>query len=246
MQVVFATMGMNVVKCVQEGFVALEEGKDLTLEELKQFEINGKASNVIISALTDAEYAKVMDCKSAKEIWDRLQKVYEGDGRMKEAKLQVFKERYESLRMQKNETIQEFFTMVIDAVNDLRSHGKNKKDSSIVKKILRILPERFASKVAAIEESRDLNSMSLHDLQCNLIAYEMRIKSTESSSMSSISKETAFKAMRHLKIKEKEESSSEDNDDDEGESEGEVLAYFTRKLKKGSKKGKGQLSLRCY
>ena len=49
-----------------------------------------------------------------------------------------------------------------------------------------------------------------------------------------------------LKIKEKEESSSEDNDDDEGESEGEVLAYFTRKLKRGSKKGKGQLSLRCY
>ena len=87
MQVVFTTMGMNVVKCVREGFVAPEEGKDLTLEELKQFEINGKASNVIISALTDAEYAKVMDCKSAKEIWDRLQKVCEGDGRMKEAKL---------------------------------------------------------------------------------------------------------------------------------------------------------------
>ena len=72
MQVVFATTGMNVVKWVQEGFVALEEGKDPTSEELRQFEINGKASNVIISALTDAEYAKVMDYKSTKEIWDRL------------------------------------------------------------------------------------------------------------------------------------------------------------------------------
>ena len=166
MQVVFVTMGMNVVKCVQEGFVVPKEGKDPTLEELRQFEINGKALNVIISALIDAEYAKVMDCKSAKEKWDRLQKVYKGDGRMKEAKLQVFKERYESLRMQKNETVQEFFTRVIDAVNDLRSHGKNKKDSSIVKKILRILPERFASKVAAIEESRDLNSMSSVQSHC--------------------------------------------------------------------------------
>ena len=74
----------------------------------------------------------------------------------------------------------------------------------------------------------------------------MRIKSIESSSTSKVSKEAAFKAMKHLKIKEKEESSSEDNDDDEEESEGEVLAYFTRKFKKGSKKGKEQLSLRCY
>ena len=68
MQVVFATMGMNVVKCIQEGFVALKEGKDPTIEELRQFEINGKTLNVIILALTDVEYAKVMDCKSAKEI----------------------------------------------------------------------------------------------------------------------------------------------------------------------------------
>ena len=44
MQEVFATMGMNVVKSVHEGFVPLKEGKNPAPEELRQFEINEKTS----------------------------------------------------------------------------------------------------------------------------------------------------------------------------------------------------------
>jgi hypothetical protein len=49
----------------------------------KLYENNSKATNAILSALVDSIYVKVMHCDSAKEMWDKLQNVYEGDAKVK-------------------------------------------------------------------------------------------------------------------------------------------------------------------
>ena len=46
-----------------------------------------------------------MNCLSAKEMWDKLQTTYEGDSKVKEAKLQTYRGQFEQLRMNEDEDI---------------------------------------------------------------------------------------------------------------------------------------------
>ena len=115
-------------------------------------------------------------------------------------------------------------------VNSLKGLGENIEESTIVQKVLRSLPDRFDSKVSAIEEMKDLDTLKMDELHGILIAYEMRKESPSS-------KDAAFKASKSKEGKEWNTSS----DDSDVESE---WAQFVRRLKKGSKL-KGKYSLIC-
>ena len=53
------------------------------LEGIKQFGYNAKVVNAILAGLARTVFAKVMHCKTTKEIWDKLQIIYEGDIKVK-------------------------------------------------------------------------------------------------------------------------------------------------------------------
>ena len=55
--------------------------------ERKHYEENLKAMSAILSGLTKTVFVKVMHCETAKEIWDKLRNIYEGDDKIKGAKL---------------------------------------------------------------------------------------------------------------------------------------------------------------
>ena len=57
---------------------------------------NSKATNVLLNGLGEMIFTKVAHCKSAKEIWDKLQNIYEGDSKVKEAKLQTYRGHFET------------------------------------------------------------------------------------------------------------------------------------------------------
>jgi hypothetical protein len=48
---------------------------------------NSREVNGILAGLTNSICVKFMHCKSTKEIWDKLEVVYEGDDKVREAKL---------------------------------------------------------------------------------------------------------------------------------------------------------------
>jgi hypothetical protein len=56
--------------------------------EIKLGQNNSKATNAILNGLFESVYTKVIHCKLAKEIWDKLQNIYEGDSKVKEMKIQ--------------------------------------------------------------------------------------------------------------------------------------------------------------
>jgi hypothetical protein len=69
----------------------------------KLSEYNSKAINSILSGLIGSEFVKVMHCDSAKEIWNKLKNVYEGDAKVKGAKIQTYRGQFEHLRMKEDE-----------------------------------------------------------------------------------------------------------------------------------------------
>jgi hypothetical protein len=50
-----------------------------------------------------------MYCDSAKELWDKIQNVYEGDAKFKGAKLQTYISQFEQLKMKEEEGIATYF-----------------------------------------------------------------------------------------------------------------------------------------
>ena len=45
--------------------------------------------NAILCGLLEFEFVKVMHCELAKYMWDKFQNMYEGDDKVKKAKLQT-------------------------------------------------------------------------------------------------------------------------------------------------------------
>jgi hypothetical protein len=70
----------------------------------------------------------------------------------------------------------------------MKGLGETKDESFLVQKILRSLPERFNSKVSAIEEITDLKALKLDQLLGTLFFYEMRINKGKSTT-----REASFK-----------------------------------------------------
>jgi hypothetical protein len=165
-----------------------------------------------------------MNLQTTKEMWEKLISSYEGNEKVKDAKLQTHRLRFEQLRMNEDENISKFFLRVDEMVNAMRGLGETIDDSLLVQKILRSLPERFNPKVSAIEEMSELKTLCLDQLLGTLTAYEMRISKDQNSS-----REASFKA----------EKSTESELD-------EIKAKFVRRLKTGLGKYNGKLPFKCF
>jgi hypothetical protein len=76
---------------------------------VKLSENNYKATNALLNGLSDTVFTKVAHCKSAKEIWDRLQNIYEGDTKGKPSNLQTYRGHFEQLKMKEDEYIPAYF-----------------------------------------------------------------------------------------------------------------------------------------
>eukprot|EP00253_Pinus_taeda_P016657 PITA_16657 len=69
----------------------------------KQYETNARAVNTLLGSLSQLNFVKVMQLKSAKEIWDKIVLSYEGDSQVKSAKLQTLRIQYETIKMHNDE-----------------------------------------------------------------------------------------------------------------------------------------------
>jgi hypothetical protein len=142
--------------------------------ERKTYETNTKVVNALLGSLTEFEFVKVMQLNTAKDIWDKIILSYEGDAKVKSAKLQTLRIQYENLKMNNEESIANFFLCLDDIVNRMRNLGEIITESTLVEKILRSLTAKFESKVSALEEKKDLQNLTVVQLHGILTSYEMR------------------------------------------------------------------------
>ena len=92
------------------------------------------------------------------------------------------------MKMKEEENITAHFLRVDEIVNIIKGLGEKVDEQVIVQKILRSLPMRFDSKISAIEERSDLNTMTMDELHGTLTTYEMRIEQEDLAG-----KESTFK-----------------------------------------------------
>ena len=67
-------------------------------KEKKTSSYNYKARQNILQSLSPTILSKVICCNPAKEVWDKLKNIYEGDEKVKQIKLQIHREKFENLK----------------------------------------------------------------------------------------------------------------------------------------------------
>ncbi|XP_059064161.1 uncharacterized protein LOC131856399 [Cryptomeria japonica] len=98
------------------------------------------------------------------------------------------------MKMHDEEKVADYFVRVDESINAIRGLVEDIEDKDIVQKVMRSLPSKYDSKLSAIEELKELNTLTMNDLHGILISYEMRACSDET-----IHKESAFKVEKKNK-----------------------------------------------
>ena len=173
--------------------------------------------------------------KTAKNVWDKLENIYAGDSNVKEEKLQIYRTKFEQLRMKEDCNISAYFQYVDEITNAIEGLGELVDEKTIIRKILRTLPGRFNPKVSILEYSANMDKLNKEEFHGVLIAYEMRVDEEKGTSHL----ETAFVASKNTNNHKQPSIENtctckceEKGDDEEGLSD-EEYAYFMRKLKLG-------------
>ena len=181
--------------------------------------------NALFSAVTNEEFKKISSTETAKEAWTVLQKTYEGTKAVKDLKLQRLTTSFEEIKMEEDESFDEFYAKLKDIVNSAFNLEETILEPKIVRNMLRFLPERFHAKITAIEESKDIDKILLTELVGNLQTYEI--------GLSRIGKSGKGKSMA-LKAK------SSDTDESSNDEDSKMKSYITRQFKKFMKNANGR------
>ena len=91
-------------------------------------------------------------------------------------RLQTLRRELEAMKMKDSKDVSSYITCVQKVVNQLKRNGETLTNARVVEKILRSLTNDFENVVCAIEESRNLEEMTIDDLLGSLEAHEQRKK----------------------------------------------------------------------
>ena len=96
-------------------------------DEKKACNYKYKARHNNLNVLSPTIQTKVRCCTIAKEVQDKLKKIYEGDEKFKKVKLQLHRAKFENLKMKESETIAAYLLRVDEVVNCITGLGEEVK-----------------------------------------------------------------------------------------------------------------------
>jgi hypothetical protein len=111
--------------------------KDYDSEEVEQIQhFNSQATTILLASLSREEYNKVQGLKSAKEIWDVLNTVHEGDEVTKITKRETIEGELGRFMLHQGEEPQAMYNRLKTLVNQVRILGSTKWDDHEMVKVI--------------------------------------------------------------------------------------------------------------
>lgn len=165
---------------VEEGYKqpgekeVLSAAQQEALDETKLKDL--KAKNYLFQAIDKSVLKTITQKETAKQLWDSMKVKYRGNARVKRAQLQRLRRVFETLEMKMGESVTDYFRRIMVTVNDMRNCGEDLEDVKIVEKILRTLTDDFNFIVCSIEESKDIDQLTVDELQSSLLVHEQKLR----------------------------------------------------------------------
>ncbi|CAJ2651723.1 unnamed protein product [Trifolium pratense] len=196
-----------------------------TTQESDRVLLNTKAQLFIKSALCREEYDRIMECKTAKEMWTTLQTHHEGTSHIKETRIDIGVRKFELFEMNNSETIDQMYGRFTVIINELNSLGKKYTTHERIRKLLRCLPEEWRHIVTAITVAKDLKTMDLEDFIGSLKAHEAILQEKKPAKNKMIALESQVEENLKREITCDEENPLQQDDEEE-------MAFLSRRIQK--------------
>ncbi|XP_034708927.1 uncharacterized protein LOC117931978 [Vitis riparia] len=135
-----------------------------------------KVKNYLFQAIDWIVLDTILKKDTTKDIWDAMKKKFEGNARFKRSHLQALYKEFETLEMRSGEGVTEYFSRVMTVANKMRIYGEDMQDVKVVEKIVFSLIEKFNYVVCSIEESKDIDVLTVDELQSSLIVHEHKFQ----------------------------------------------------------------------
>ena len=136
-----------------------------------------KAKNYLFQAISRDVLQTILNKDTSKKIWDSMKQKFQGSNRVKRAQLQALRRDFEIFHLKEGETINAYFFRTQTIANKMKAHGETMSQTIITEKILRSMVSKFDYVVCSIEESNNLDTMTIDELQSSLFVHEQRMKS---------------------------------------------------------------------
>lgn len=172
--------GQDIWEIVEEGYetsedeAAFSQAQKKVLKESKMKD--QKALLIIQQAVDDATFENIAQATRSKDTWEILEKVFQGIDKVRKVRLQTHRVEFDNLKMKESESISGYISRVETVVNQLKINGESIDDVRVIEKILRSLDSKFDHVVVAIEESNDIEKMTIGELTDKLEVHEDKIK----------------------------------------------------------------------
>jgi hypothetical protein len=164
--------GAQVPKVGDEGYDSDE------VTQIRHF--NSQATTILLASLCREEYNKVQGLKSAKEIWDVLKMMHEGDEVTKITKRETIEGELGRFVLNKGEEPQAMYNRLKTLVNQVRNLGSTKwDDHKMVKVILRSLVFRNPTQVQLLRGDPRYKQMSPEEVIGKFVSFEFMIKDSK-------------------------------------------------------------------
>ncbi|XP_052172292.1 uncharacterized protein LOC127788222 [Diospyros lotus] len=135
-----------------------------------------KVKNYLFQAIDCTILYTILKKDTACLIWNAMKKKFEGNAKVKRSHLQALRREFETLEIRSGERVTKYFSRVMIVANKMRIYGEDMHDVKMVEKILRSLTEKFNYVVCSIEELKDINALTINELQSSSIVHEHKFQ----------------------------------------------------------------------
>jgi hypothetical protein len=123
MKTYIQAQGFEIWQLIVDGYTTLAFPRTNN-KEVKLGQNNSKDTNALLNGLIEMIFTKVEHCKSAKEIWDKLQNIYEGDSKVNAGNILTYRGQFKQTKMKEDENIASYFLRVEEIVNVIIGLGE--------------------------------------------------------------------------------------------------------------------------
>lgn len=122
-------LSQNLWSFIESGYTEPENEVALTDSEKKKLDDSrmkdSKALLFIQQGVSATIFPRICGATKAKEAWEILQKEFQGNTKVMRIKLQSLRREFENLKMKEAETMQDYFSRMMEVVNQLRTYGED-------------------------------------------------------------------------------------------------------------------------